>query len=415
VPITVRLRRPHPAQQQILDEARRFNVLAIGRRGGKSALGQLVLAKTALDGQPGAYLAPTYKLLAEFWRELVAVLRPVTKRKLEDEHRLELITGGVIECWSTDTGDPARGRKYRRVVLDEAAMMPNLLNIWNLAVRPTLVDLAGDAFFLSTPKGLNDFYKAWLLGQDRLSPEWASWQMPSLVNPFLPAREIEQARLELPERAFAQEFEARFLEVEGAGVFRGVEAVSRLSPKPPARGHSYVFGVDWARDLDFTVCSIIDASTREQVAIDRYNQVDWEFQTERLHRWARAYSPRLIVAEANSMGGPIVSRLQNGYMTVLGEYRAALPVQAWTATNATKAAVVQSLSLAIEQGEVTLLDDVIQRGELQAFESSTTQTGLVRYAAPEGMHDDTVIALALAWSGAAQESTPRRSSYAFSR
>ena len=136
--ITVKLRRPHQAQQQILDEARRFNVLAIGRRGGKSALGQLVLAKTALDGQPGAYLAPTYKLLAEFWRELVVLLRAVTRRKLEDNiGRLELITGGVIECWSTDTGDPARGRKYRRVILDEAAMMPNLLDIWNLAVRPT--------------------------------------------------------------------------------------------------------------------------------------------------------------------------------------------------------------------------------------------------------------------------------------
>jgi hypothetical protein len=415
VPITVKLRRPHPAQQQILDEARRFNVLAIGRRGGKSALGQLVLARTALDGLPGAYLAPTYKLLAEFWRELVAVLRPVTRRKLEDEHRLELITGGVIECWSTDTGDPARGRKYRRVVLDEAAMMPNLLDIWNLAVRPTLVDLSGDAFFLSTPKGLNDFYQVWLLGQDKLAREWASWQMPSQVNPFIPSADIEQARRELPERAFAQEFDARFLEVEGAGVFRGVEAVSRLGPTPPVRGHAYVMGVDWARDLDFTVLSIIDASTREQVALDRYNQIDWEFQTERLHKWARAYSPRLIVAEANAMGGPIVSRLQNGYLLVTGEFRAALPVQAWTATNATKAAVIQALSLAIEQGEVTLLDDPTQRGELQAFESSTTQTGLVRYAAPEGMHDDTVIALALAWSGAAQEAAPRRTSYAFSR
>ena len=413
--ITVKLRRPHPAQQQILDEARRFNVLAIGRRGGKSALGQLVLAKTALDGQPGAYLAPTYKLLAEFWRELVVLLRAVTRRKLEDEHRLELITGGVIECSSTDTGDPARGRKYRRVILDKAAMMPNLLDIWNLAVRPTLVDLSGDAFFLSTPKGLNDFYQLWLLGQDTLAADWASWQMPSKVNPFIPEADIEQARRELPERAFAQEFDARFLEVEGAGVFRGVEAVSRLSPTPPARGHSYVMGVDWARDLDFTVLSIIDASTREQVAMDRYNQVDWEFQTERLQRWAKAYSPRLIVAEANAMGGPIISRLQNGYLLVTGEFRQALPVQAWTATNATKAAVIQALSLAIEQGEVTLLDNATQKGELQAFESSVTQTGLVRYAAPEGMHDDTVIALALAWSGAAQEATPRRSSYAFSR
>lgn len=413
MPITVRLRRPHPAQQQILDQARRFNVLAIGRRGGKSALGQHVLAQTALAGQPGAYLAPTYKLLAEFWRELVAVLRPVTRRKLEDEHRLELITGGVIECWSTETGDPARGRRYARVVLDEAAMMPSLADIWNLAVRPTLVDLAGDTWFLSTPKGLNDFYQLWTNGQDVLQADWASWQMPTSVNPFIAPGEIEAARHELPERAFQQEFEARFLDVEGAGVFRGVEAVARLDPQSPTPHHQYVFGVDWARDLDFTVVSIIDAGTREQVALDRFNRIDWEFQTERLHRWARAYSPRLIVAEANSMGGPLISRLQNGYLLVTGEYRQALPVHAWTATNATKAAVIQALSLAIEQGELTLLKDAVQKAELQSFESTVTQTGLVRYAAPDGMHDDTVIALALAWSGAAAEQQPSRTRYAF--
>jgi hypothetical protein len=415
VPITVRLRRPHPAQAQILAEAKRFNVLAIGRRGGKSALGQHQLIETALAGQPGAYLAPTYKLLAEFWRELTAALRAVTRRKLEDEHRLELITGGVIECWSTDTGDPARGRKYRRVVLDEAAMMPNLQDIWNLAVRPTLVDLQGDAWFLSTPKGLNDFYLLWLLGQDQLQPEWASWQMPTGVNPYIPAAEIAQARLELPERAFAQEFEARFLEIEGAGVFRGIDAVARLKPAKPERYHQYVFGIDWARDLDFTVISVIDASVREQVAIDRFNQIDWDFQTERLHRWVKAYTPRLIVAEANAMGGPVISRLQSGYITLTGDVRPSLPVQSWTATNASKAAVVQQLSLALEQGELTLLDDATQKGELQAFESTVTQTGLVRYAAPEGMHDDTVIALALAWSGAAAETGNRRSRYSFAR
>jgi hypothetical protein len=90
-------------------------------------------------------------------------------------------------------------------------------------------------------------------------------------------------------------------------------------------------------------------------------------------------------------------------------------VQSWTATNASKAAVVQQLSLALEQGELTLLDDATQKGELQAFESTVTQTGLVRYAAPEGMHDDTVIALALAWSGAAAETGNRRSRYSFAR
>ncbi len=397
MPITVRLRRPHPSQQQILDQARRFNVLAIGRRGGKSALGQLVLVRTALDGQPGAYLAPTYKLLAEFWRELVAVCAPVTRRKLEDEHRLELITGGVIECWSTDTGDPARGRKYRTVVLDEAAMMPSLQDIWNLAVRPTLVDLVGSAWFLSTPKGLNDFYLLWLLGQDSLQPEWASWQMPTDVNPYISRAEIDAARREMPQRAAAQELDAQFLEVEGAGVFAGVGAVSRLKPHGPERGHSYAFGVDWAAGgADWTVISIVDVGTREQAAMDRFTTADFDVSVGRLHALSRVFKPVSILAEQNSIGLPLIQRLQRGWTNALGDDWPALQVQPWISTNASKAAAVQQLALNIENGEITLLDDAVQKGELQSFEQKTLPSGMIRYAAPEGGHDDTVIALMLA-------------------
>lgn len=397
MPITVRLRRPHPAQQQILSEARRFNVLAIGRRGGKSALGQLCLAKTALDGKPGAYLAPTYKLLAEFWRELVQVLAPVTRRKLEDEHRLELITGGVIECWSTDTGDPGRGRKYARVVVDEAAMMGGLQDIWNLAVRPTLVDLEGDAWFLSTPKGLNDFYLLWLLGQDELQAEWASWQMPTDVNPYIPRQEIAEARREMPQRAAAQELDAQFLETEGAGVFSGVGAVSRLHPHGPEKGHSYAFGIDWAAGgADWTVISIMDVATRHQVAIDRFTTADFDMSVGRLHALHRIYSPVATLAEQNSIGLPLIQRLQRGWTTALGDVYPPIAIQGWVSTNAAKAAAVEQLAIHIETGEITLLDDATQVGELRSFEQTILPSGLIRYAAPPGGHDDTVIALMLA-------------------
>ena len=138
----IKLVRPHPAQQQILDEASRFNVVALGRRAGKSTLAQHLLADVALHAKPAGYFAPTYKLLAEFWREVRAVLEPVTRMKSEQDHRLELITGGTLECWSLDDPNPARGRKYALIVLDEAAMVRDLLEIWQLALRPTLTDLA---------------------------------------------------------------------------------------------------------------------------------------------------------------------------------------------------------------------------------------------------------------------------------
>jgi hypothetical protein len=400
----------------LLQEARRYNVVALGRRAGKSTLAQHVLVMRALqERQPVGYFAPTYKLLAEFWREVRNVLQVVTVQKSEQDHRVEMMGGGVLECWSLDDPNPARGRKYGLIVVDEAAMVRDLLEIWQLALRPTLTDLSGGAWFMSTPRGLNDFHILYQQGQDPLQSDWASWQMPTAVNPFIDADELAAAKAELPERAWAQEYRAEFLQIEGGGVFRGVDAVSRLEQRGPQRGHQYVIGVDWGRTNDFTAICVIDATLMEQVALDRFSEIDYELQTERLHKWCDLYHPVLVVAEHNSMGGPLTERLQTGYARLLGRARAALPVWAWEATNASKAALVQALGLAIEQGALTLLDHAVQQAELLGYEASVLPSGMIRYSAPFGQHDDCVIALGLAYLGAEREQSPvpARSRYAF--
>ena len=56
--------------------------------------------------------------------------------------------------------------------------------------------------------------------------------------------------------------------------------------------------------------------------------------------------------------------------------------------------------MALERGELGLLADEVQTAELLAYEATRLPSGATRYAAPEGSHDDTVMALALAWLGA---------------
>jgi hypothetical protein len=399
----------------MIEQSKRFNVAVCGRQMGKTTLGIERSARGAADGLACAWFAPTFKFLEQSWRTLRDILQPVTSAKSEQQHRLDLAGGGSIECWSLEDPDAGRGRRYARIVVDEAAMVRELEHVWQASLRPTLSVLRGDAWFLSTPKGLNYFHQLYQLGQDPLESEWASWQMPSSASPYITADEIAAARAELPERVFAQEYLAEFLSLEGAGVFRGVDAVAYLEPQGPSEGHQYVFGVDWGRSNDFTVVSVLDASTSEQVAVDRFTQIDWEFQSERLHRWADLYKPRAIVAESNAMGNPMVERLQQGYGRMYGDSRRALPMQPWLATNASKAAAIQALSLAIENGDIALLNDQVQTSELLAYETERLPSGLLRYGAPTGQHDDTVIALALAWLGASSPMRTTRSSYAFSR
>jgi phage terminase large subunit-like protein len=386
--LTLTLPRPHLAQKTVIKEARRFNVMACGRRFGKTRLGIDRLIRPALEGKPVAFFAPTYKMMSDVWRETYNTVQPATKRVASQEHRIELITGGIIDMWSLDTPDAPRGRKYARVIIDEAAMVPQLQEAWQASIRPTLTDYEGDAWFTSTPKGANFFRTIYQYGQDPLKPDWVSWQMPTTANPHIKASEVEAARDELPERVFQQEYLALFLEDSGS-VFRKVRAAATAQRAEPYSGR-FVMGLDWAMSEDFTVITVMDAETRRMVDMDRFNQIDWAVQRGRVKTMADKWKVENIIAEHNSIGGPNIEALQ----------REGLPVVSFETTAVSKPPLIESLALAFERSEIEILNDPVLVGELEAYERTVSPvTGRSRYGAPDGMHDDTVISLALALWG----------------
>jgi len=341
-----------------------------------------------MQGWPTAWFAPTYKNLAETWRGISQVLKEVTLRCSQTEHRLELVGGGSLDMWSLDHPDVARGRKYAEVVIDEAAIVPNMGDAWQLTIRPCLTDLRGGAWFFSTPRGMNAFKALWDKGQDPMRPSWASWQMPTSENPRIAPEEIEDYRRDSHELAFAQEYMAQFVSWEGA-VFRHVgEAAIALPQDGPIESHEYVFGVDWGRSLDYTVVVVLDAVLREVVAMERWGTVDYAVQRGRLAAMCQRWRPSAILAESNSMGQPIIEQL----------YRDGMPVQPFLTTNASKALAVEGLALAFERGDIRIIPDPELLAELQAFQAERLPSGLMRYCAPAGQHDDCVMALVIAWS-----------------
>ena len=383
---TLTLPRPHSAQQRVIDEAKRFNAVCCGRRWGKTELGMDRLIQPALHGKPVGWFAPNYKLAAPVWRELQNRLHPITRDISQQERRLELQGGGTVEIWSLDSPDAGRGRAYAAVVADESALIPNLESAWQESIRPMLTDFRGSAWFLSTPKGIaNYFCTLYQRGQDPNRTDWASWQQPTSSNPYIDGAEIEAARADLSELAFAQEYLAQFVTWSGA-VFRNIMAAVA---EPPEGVQAVIIGVDWGRVNDYTV--FVALSSRGQVlAIDRFRGIEYSLQRGRL----KAFRDNLggnawIVAESNSMGGPVIEQLQ----------RDGLPVVPFTTTNASKSAIIETLALAFERGQIQIPNDPALLGELQAFEARPLPSGLMRYSAPEGLKDDIVMALAIAWAG----------------
>ncbi len=378
--VQVQLHKLHPGQKAIADDPARFRVVMCGRRFGKSALGIRLCCDAALKGQPVGWFAPSYKLALEAWRELVVRLGPLIDRQSEQDKRLELKTGGVVEVWTLDSPDPARGRKYALAVIDEAGIAKDLLSVWQAAIRPTLVDLGGRALILGTPKGRrHGFVVLFHRGERGDDPDWASFRASTLSNPYIPAAEVEAAKKELPPEIFRQEFEGIPTD-DGANPF-GLEAV-RKCIGPLSEEKPVVYGVDLARSMDYTVVVGLDAWLRVCV-LERW-QTPW---AETKAKIAEMVKQVPVVADATGVGDAIVADLQ----------QMGVNVSPHVFTQSSKLRLMQRLIATFQATEVNIPDGWLV-SELEAFEFTYTATG-VRYEAPKGYHDDGVMALGLAVHG----------------
>lgn len=370
--------------------AKRKN-LAMGRRWGKTVLGGVITANIVRQHGRVAWVVPTYKNSRAPWRWLVLAFQNLAQRKIVDISKSERVItthrGGFLGIYSADNIDAIRGEWFHAAINDECAFISE--EAITDAIEPTLADADGELINIGTPKGKNWFWRAWLRGIERMDQEEASWTAPTSANPnpnIRRAAQLVQGRVS--ERTYRQEWLAQFVD-ESGGVFRNVRACATAPQAPPrSGGHQYTMGVDWGKVNDRTVFSVYDMTVRQQVAVDIFNEVDYPVQRQRLAALAAEWRPLTILAEANSMGQPIIDELQ----------REGLPVQGFMTTNPSKATLIESLALAFEQKSIGILDTPTQINELEAFEMGRTPSGMPKYSAPPGLHDDTVMALALAYA-----------------
>lgn len=226
-------------------------------------------------------------------------------------------------------------------------------------------------------------------------PLWQSFHFPTSANPLISAEELDFIQFETPERVWRTEYLAEFTDELGQ-VFRGIrEAATAPLDAQPQHGKHYVMGVDWGREGDYTAIVVLDAETNAVVALDRFNQINWSLQRGRLRALYDHWKPLVIYAEANSIGSPNIEALQ----------AEGLPIRPFQTTSASKPALIESLALAIERHDISLIPDDALIGELSAYTMERLSGGGYRYTAPVGLHDDLVIAAALAWYAARYGST----------
>jgi hypothetical protein len=376
---------PHINQQRILDSEARFRVVMCGRRFGKSELSQIEIISNALLGKSVAYITPTYQLARVFFERLIQAV-PFESNK--SELTIKFPNGGTVDFFTGERLDNLRGRKFHLVVVDEASFIPNLEDGWLNSIRPTLTDYKGRAIFLSTPKGKNFFYSLFLKGGE---PDWEAFRFTTYDNPYIDKGEIDDARTQLPEVVFEQEYMANPAE-NSSNPFGS--AYIKQCTFPISTEPAIVYGVDLAKAVDWTV--IIGLDRNGSVChFDRF-QKDWRQTKQTILSLNKA--PILI--DSTGVGDPIFEDLQ----------REGLAINGFKFSSTSKQQLMEGLSSAIQQRKITYPEGNIVN-ELEVFEYQYTATG-VRYSAPPGFHDDCVMSLALAWHHYTRNSGQGRYSFA---
>jgi len=198
----------------------------------------------------------------------------------------------------------------------------------------------------------------------------------------------------LPADVFQQEFEASFLE-GAASVFRNIRQCVQINVlKEPKDGHKYYLGLDLAKFNDFTVITVVDRSTHEVVFWDRFNQIPYTLQKERIASVAKRYGAHIVMDSLN-VGAAIGDDFRAMGLRV-EDFKASSTKSPDWQKKGSKELLIEKLSTFLQETNIRIPPNETLIGELESFGYTMSDRGNISYGAPQGLHDDCVTSLALA-------------------
>lgn len=334
---------------------------------------------------------------------------------------IELENGSKIAAFATSSSG-VRGGSYNLIFLDEFAFVPqNMANEFFTSTYPVISSgKTTKVIIVSTPYGLNHFYKMWMDATEKRSdynPIEVHWSM-------VPGRDEawkEQTVRNTSEEQFSQEFETNFLGSTST-LISGSKLRSLVFGNPimsyddldvyeePTSNSSYVLTVDCAEglDLDYSIIQVVDVSSipYKQVAKYRNNRVAPLVFPNIIYSIGRKYNDAFVLVETNSVGQQVVDILHYDleYENIFRLEAHVIKGQSISSgfkrsagfgiktTKSVKKIGCANLKALVENDKITLTDfDTIS--ELNTFTRDRDT-----YKAEEGNHDDLCMGLVLfAW------------------
>lgn len=374
--------KPHSKQKVIHDainnDNAKYYVCNIGRQFGKTLLGinQCLFWSINDKGSMIGWVSPIYKQSKKVYQELKRATESSGFFKYNDTELIVKGFGSTIQFFSAERADGIRGNTFDYLICDEFDFMKT--NTWEEVLQPTILVKGKKVLFISTPRGKRMMYKLSLLRHS--DDRYLYFQFSSYDNPMIDPREIDSIKETVPDHIFRQEYLAEF--IDGAtGLFKNVrECVKKAEPSGTNYG-----GLDIGRADDYTVLTI---GTKDGgvLHIERWRHDEWIRIIDKVATVINKFRANVYV-EVNNQGDVFYELLK---------MKCGNLVQPFTTTSKSKPIMIEDLAVSFEQLELKLPNEEYLIDELEAFTYVfDLKTRHVKYSAPEGIHDDSVISLSL--------------------
>jgi hypothetical protein len=392
--MNIKLYKPHYFQSLIhkscQDPAIFFIVCKAGRQAGKTALGQQQALKWVLEESNIElyWVSPTASQAQKVYKQILKQIgsAPIIKSNKGSQGDTEIVlqNNSIIKFRSAQQKDSLRGETIHYLIVDEAAFQDD--EIFQEVLLPMLNVKGRKVLMISTPKGKNGFYKAYMKGING-DPKYASFTFTSVDSPYANQDVINLAKESMPKVLFEQEYLAHF--VDNSAIFENVEELSSLIiQKKPILGDKYYIGVDIALKNDYNVVTVYNQNDK-LVWYDRTNNISAPNLKLRLIKIFDFWKPEKIYIEENNQGLPIIQDLK--------EIHKIKNIQGFLTTSKSKPIIINNLINAFASRKIHILNDEIVKGELSMFTMFISNTGTVKYSAPHGYNDDIVMSMAIGW------------------
>lgn len=370
----------YPKQTKAFFGAERYAITEGTTKSGKTVGGMAWLVEQALFGKAGQnwwWISPVYSQAKIPFRRIKRGLPATLFQANESELTLTLPNGGIIWFKGADKPDTLYGDDVHGAVMDEFTRAKE--EAFH-AVRSTLSATRGKLRLIGNVKGRKNWGYRLARRAEAGEPDMSYHKITAydaIAAGVLDADEVRDAQRVLPEAVFKELYLAEASD-DGSNPF-GLDAIAAacgpMSDAPPL-----VWGWDLAKSTDWTVGTGLDAAG----TVSRFErwQGPWEITTPKIKELT-AGLPALV--DSTGVGDPIVEALQKGGGATYEGYKFTQP---------SKQKLMEGLALVLQQRRLRGLNEQ-QRLELENFEFVYVRTG-VRYLAPEGIHDDCVMSLALA-------------------